>query len=131
MSDQTQPQIKHIHHQLETMWAHIHQNSVAVADTAMLAEAIKADLVGVSGNNGLRSEFRDYRTESTSRENRMITMLERIEKNSNGARERLESRIVNMEKRQTSFNRWLIGVFFTCVGLIITIISYVPHLMDV
>jgi hypothetical protein len=87
------------------------QNADQFARITKLEEAvssIRADLIGVSGNNGLRGEFRRYREASTAREEKLLEAVEQI------------------RQHQSATLKWMVGVALgvpSVIGAILAIIG--------
>ena len=64
----------------------IHGLTDRVSKLEALVEAIKTDLIGVTGSNGLRGEFRAYREGSEKREAHILEKLEAMDKSRQEAR---------------------------------------------
>ena len=58
----------------------IHDNATAISAIRTELEALKVDLVGATGNNGLRGEFRTYKIESEKRDDSVLKALAEVQK---------------------------------------------------
>lgn len=81
----------------------LYDNSQAIAQLRSELEAIKVDLIGVTGSNGLRGEFRTYKVESEKRDTAIMETL------------------ANMRKRQEANLKWMVGLLVGVPSMIATI----------
>lgn len=72
----------------------IHDNSQAIARLQGELMELKTDLVGVTGANGLRGEFRKYRDESETRDKEVLTLISSVQ-----------------QKQETNL-KWTVGLLF-------------------
>ena len=82
----------------------IHDNQVAISDIKQELEALKVDLIGVTGQNGLRGEFRAYKTESEKRD---IAVLESLKE---------------MSAKQERNLKWTVGLLLSVPAVVAGIV---------
>lgn len=85
----------------------IHQNSARIAALEASMQALKTDLVGVTGNNGFRGEFRQFRAQQEKCEEAIITMIEGV-----------SAKLEQMAKAREDSKRWIIKVAIGVPGSI-------------
>lgn len=81
----------------------IHENTTAIAALRSELECIKVDLIGVTGQNGLRGEFRTYKIESEKRDMAIMETLS------------------EMRKKQEANLKWTVGLIVGVPSLIAAI----------
>jgi len=96
-----------LYKQNEDQYSKIHQNSARIATLEASMQALKTDLVGVTGNNGFRGEFRQFRAQQEKREDAMITMIEGV-----------SAKLEQMDKAREDSKRWIIKVALGVPGSI-------------
>ena len=94
---------ENLYRQNDDQYAKIHCNTAAIAKLEARLEALKVDIVGVTGNNGLRGEFRQYRDKSEQREQQILDMIAAGE-------QRRELAKKEAEARRHSDQRWRLGI---------------------
>jgi hypothetical protein len=83
----------------------IHGNTEAIAALKTELEAIKVDLIGVTGSNGLRGEFRAYKKDSEERDAAMIQTLS------------------EMSKKQETNLKWTVGLLLSVPALVAGVVA--------
>ena len=84
----------------------IHDNSQAIAALRSELEGIKVDLIGVTGQNGLRGEFRTYKIESEKRDTAVLKALE------------------EMKHKQENNLKWTVGLLVGVPGVVAAIMRF-------
>ena len=79
---------------------------------------LKADLIGVTGNNGLRGEFRSFRQQNEARENAMLATLNEIKE------KQVQSRVERHEQMERNL-KWSVATLLTLSGVAVAIMKYI------
>lgn len=82
----------------------IYDNTAAIAELRKEVEGIKVDLIGVTGSNGLRGEFRQYKSESERRDTAVLKALE------------------EMKDRQSNSLKWTVGLLLGVPSVVAAIV---------
>lgn len=89
--------------QNKDQYTKIAENTAAISKLAKELEAIKVDLIGVTGTNGLRGEFRAYKKDSEQRDTEIIKALS------------------EMKQKQEQNLKWTVGIIIGVPSLIAAI----------
>jgi hypothetical protein len=84
----------------------IYDNTAAIAELRKELEGIKVDLIGVTGSNGLRGEFRQYKAESEKRDTAVLSALE------------------EMKHKQEANIKWTVGLLLGVPSIIAGIVRF-------
>lgn len=106
MSDE----ISRVYKQNEDQYSKIHENSARIAALEANMQALKVDLVGVTGNNGFRGEFRQFRTQQEKREEAMVDMI-------HGVSQKLEE----MDRAREESKKWYVRIALAVPGTLLAL----------
>lgn len=94
-----------IYRQNEDQYDKIHQNSREIAMLKAELREIKADLIGVTGQNGLRGEIKSMKLESTEREKRIMESLN------------------DLAEKQSAMLKWVVGLLLGAPAVVAAILK--------
>ena len=89
--------------QNKDQYGKIHTNQIEIAKLRSDFEALKVDLIGVTGTNGLRGEFRRFQKESQESDREIIKTLS------------------DMREKQDGNLKWTVGLLVGVPGLLFTL----------
>lgn len=98
--DETRRDTDRLFGQNKDQYNKIYANQVAIADLRSDFEALKVDLIGVTGTNGLRGEFRRFQHESQIADEKIMETLS------------------SMREKQDANLKWTIGLIVGVPSLI-------------
>lgn len=81
-------------------------------------QALKTDLIGITGNNGLRGEFRQYRGQAEKREQQIIRAVESVAK-----------KLQAMDEARQKGRRWLIGIVVAGISASSAAVTVITRLL--
>lgn len=89
-----------LYKQNEDQYLKIHENARRIAEIEANMRELRTDLIGATGTNGLRGEFRLYKTESEKREKQILDALDAMKHSL----------------------QWAIGAMLSAAGVVIAIV---------
>jgi hypothetical protein len=116
MSDHDHQQI---FEQNKDQYDKIHALTDRVSKLEACMESIKTDLIGVTGNNGLRGEFRTYREGSEKREVEIVSMISD-----------LRDTLKGMDASREASRRWLFGIMIASPAAAVAVVTLISRVFS-